>query len=426
MLNVATPAAPGPLAVLALPSTEPAEADAGPAFALALDQAHGELMPEDPAAPDPLLGLVDTAVAPQLADARPAAAPRAGSSAKPDPVTPLVDTPDTPLPSTAATSDEGLPTPELQRDAPTEKTDDAPPAAELLAWVASLPLPPPAAVAAAAASKAPSPAARPEATVVDVATNAAATTPALPTPIETAARKDSATLPVAAAPVAPQAASARKAETASPRSPLPAAMDSPAPRAETASAWLQALAGPREASNPPGRSGADQTLPLPTPPGHVAGILPRPAEAAAPVQAEVRADIGSKEFAPALGSQLSVLVRNGIEHAQLKLNPAEMGPIEVRISIDGQQAQVDFSAAQAHTRQALQDAVPALATALRESGLTLTGGGVFEQPRESRGDAPTQPQAGGRVATELGSDEPLPPNATPRLPRTRGVLDLYA
>ena len=207
---------------------------------------------------------------------------------------------------------------------------------------------------------------------------------------------------------------------------MPATADSPPARVEAASAWLQALAGPREAINPPGRSGAEQTLPLPTPPGHVAGILPRPAEAAAPVQAEVRPDIGSKEFAPALGSQLSVLVRNGIEHAQLKLNPAEMGPIEVRISIDGQQAQVDFSAAQAHTRQAMQDAVPALATALRENGLTLTGGGVFEQPRDSRGDAPAQTHAGGRAAPELAGDAPLPSSAAPRLPRARGVVDLYA
>jgi flagellar hook-length control protein FliK len=430
MLNVATPAASGPLAVLALPGTEPAEADAGPAFALALDQAHGELMPEDPAAPDLLLTLVDTPAAPQVADARPSAAPRAGSSTKPDPVAPLVDALDTLLPSKAAPPDEALPTPELQRDASAADTDtdtdDAAPAAELLAWVASLPLPPPAAAAAAALPNGASPAARPEATVVDAATTVTATTPAQPTPIEAAARQDSTVLPAAAAPVAPQATSARKAETAGPRSPLPAAADSPPPRVEAAGGWLQALAAQRETGNPPGRPVTEQALPLPALPGNVAGTPPRPVEAAVPVQAEVRADIGSKEFAPALGSQLSVLVRNGIEHAQLKLNPAEMGPIEVRISIDGQQAQVDFSAAQAHTRQALQDAVPALATALRESGLTLTGGGVFEQPRESRGDAPAPPHPGGRTDAELASDEPLPPAAAPRMPRARGVLDLYA
>lgn len=426
MLNVATSAAPGPLAGLALPGTEPPEADAGPAFALALDQAHGELTPEDPAAADLLRTLVDTPAAPQIAGARPSAAPRAGSSTKPDPTAPLGDALDTALPSTAAPSDEALPTPELQRDEPTAETGDAPPAAELLAWVASLPLPPPAAAAAAAPSKASPPAARPEATAVDAATPVAGATPAQPTAIEAATRKDSTALPAAPASLAPQAAATGKAEAASPRSPLPAAADNAPPRVEAAGGWLQALAAQREAVQSPARSGTEQTLPLPALPGTVAGTPPRPAEAAAPAQAEVRADIGSKEFAPALGSQLSVLVRNGIEHAQLKLNPAEMGPIEVRISIDGPQAQVDFSAAHAHTRQALQDAVPALATALRESGLTLTGGGVFEQPRESRGESPAPPHAGGRAEAERAGDEPLPPGAAPRLPRARGVLDLYA
>ncbi len=140
----------------------------------------------------------------------------------------------------------------------------------------------------------------------------------------------------------------------------------------------------------------------------------------------MHAALGSREFAPALGASLSVLVRDGIEHAQLKLNPAEAGPIEVRIRLDGSQVQVDFSAAQANTRQALQDAVPALAGALRESGLTLTGGGVFDQPRESRGE----PQANGErtgLVTIDGMSDTVAALATPLdMPRSRGVLDLYA
>ncbi len=147
---------------------------------------------------------------------------------------------------------------------------------------------------------------------------------------------------------------------------------------------------------------------------------------AKPFQAEVFAPLGSPQFAPALGSQLSVLVRDGIEHAQLKLNPADMGPIEVRISLDGSQAQVDFSAAHAGTRQILQDAVPALASALRESGLTLTGGGVFDQAREQRGDAPRDPSPQRMPGFEEARDSSLPLASAARPDRARGVVDLYA
>lgn len=155
-------------------------------------------------------------------------------------------------------------------------------------------------------------------------------------------------------------------------------------------------------------------------------VMQRPNDSAMPFQAELSVALRSPEFAPALGTQLSVLVRDGIEHAQLKLNPADLGPIDVRISLEGDRARVDFSAAHAVTRQILQDAVPALASTLRESGLTLTGGGVFDQARDPRGDArPDTPQAGPWGFDGLGDSAPSSASA-PRLPRARGVVDLYA
>jgi flagellar hook-length control protein FliK len=436
MQTTATPVAPGPLAVLSLPGSAPVDADSGvdaaAAFALALDQATDELKPERAAMADLLPGVVDdTAMAPQLAEPSLTAAPHASKSIKADLAgqTLAAAAAETPHLSKAATADEAPPTSELRPDEPMADTtpDDDAPAAELLAFVASLPLPlppPPAAAVAAAQTQARPAAARPDAVALAADAGAvAAAARARPAAAEGAAAKDAA-LPTPTASVTAQAASARKAEAPAP---LPAATESRPARVEpTGGGWLQALAAQREAGNPPVRPGNDNALPLPALPGGVAGAPARPSDAAPPMQAEVHAELGSKDFAPALGAQLSMLVRNGIEHAQLKLNPADMGPIEVRISIDGPQAQVDFSAAQAHTRQALQDAVPALASALRDNGLTLTGGGVFEQPRESRGDAPAQQGHSTRATADQAADEALPTSAAPRQPRPRGVLDLYA
>jgi flagellar hook-length control protein FliK len=190
-------------------------------------------------------------------------------------------------------------------------------------------------------------------------------------------------------------------------------------------AVAQALAGPRETAPVP-RSGNEGVPPAPALPIGWSTAAPRSADTSAVWQAELKAPVGSNEFAPALGSQLSVMVRDGVEHAQLKLNPVDMGPIEVRISLDGTQAQVDFSAANAATRQALQDAVPALASALRESGLTLSGGGVFEQAREQRNDS-RQDSAGPRRDIHGGAAEPLAGGLPASAPtRPRGVVDLYA
>jgi len=437
MLNVATPVAPGPLAALALPGAAPSETEAAPAFAQALDEASTELReakPGDAAELDLMHTLADPAVQPQAGDVRPLAAPRGGSPHKVDRL--IEAQADTPAVSTAQVPDEALPAPCAHTDdavpEPPPAEDDPPPPAELLAWVASLPLPPPAPAAAPTQSKATPPAARAEAPAAVDATAATMPTmptmPTIPAPVAAAACQDS-TPPAPAVPAMPQAPSARKADAPGPHSPVPTAAEGSTPRFE-AGGWLQALVAQREGLSTPARPAADTALPQPAPPSSVASPLPlplpRPPDAGTPLQAEVRAEVGSKEFAPALGSQLSMLVRNGIEHAQLKLNPGEMGPIEVRISIDGNQAQVDFSAAQAHTRQALQDAVPALASALRDSGLTLTGGGVFEQPRESRGEAQASGGRPSQATEQRTGDDALPAAATPRQPRARGVLDLYA
>ncbi|ODV12894.1 MAG: hypothetical protein ABT20_03305 [Rubrivivax sp. SCN 70-15] len=149
----------------------------------------------------------------------------------------------------------------------------------------------------------------------------------------------------------------------------------------------------------------------------------------APVQAQVAAPLGSPEFAPALGAQVSVLVRDGVQEARLQLNPAEMGPITVQIQLDGSNARVNMAAEHHQTRQALEQAMPSLAGALRENGLTLTGGGVFEQPRPPRDGSDAQAAGSGRaVPTGTPGDDTAVAGASvrPAASRARGVLDLYA
>ena len=58
--------------------------------------------------------------------------------------------------------------------------------------------------------------------------------------------------------------------------------------------------------------------------------------------------------------------------------------------MDGSQARVDFTAASAETRQVIEAGLPELASALKEAGVTLSGGGVFDQPSQS------SPQQSGR------------------------------
>lgn len=220
-----------------------------------------------------------------------------------------------------------------------------------------------------------------------------------------------------------------KAKPALPAQPAPGAR-LPLPEAAPP---LAALPQPPLASAPP-----MQAEPMPLPLAPVLGppqFASMPAAHAAaggdagtlsPAEARLALAPGHAGFAPALGATLATFVRQGIEHARLHLNPAEMGPVAVQIRLDGQAAQVLMSAAHADTRAALEQALPTLAGALREAGLTLAGGGVFEQPRDARRDDGGEGRTATRDGLATGAAREAGAAAAAAPAQRRGVVDLVA
>lgn len=156
-----------------------------------------------------------------------------------------------------------------------------------------------------------------------------------------------------------------------------------------------------------------------------------PGSAEAPRSVALQQDLYSPGFAPEMSARLSMLASDGVQSAQLHLNPAEMGPVAVQIVLDGQQAQISFHSDQAETRAVLERSLPDLAAALRENGLTLSGGGVFQQDAGTRQQAQADGAATGRgnarSAPADAADVPAAASAAPvRRTASRGVLDTYA
>ncbi|MBI3369977.1 MAG: flagellar hook-length control protein FliK [Burkholderiales bacterium] len=211
---------------------------------------------------------------------------------------------------------------------------------------------------------------------------------------------------------------------ASPPAALAAGVPQPGSEAKTAP-MLDAAPARSEGS-------AQASSPQPPMPVQLAPIELRSTALPAPVEAQVRATVASPEFAPALGAQISLLARDGIQEAKIQLHPAEMGPISVQIALDGSAARVDFHASVAATRAAIEASLPALAVALQDAGFTLAGGGVFQQSAQqqqpqSQGSAQNStPDGNGRTTTGSLSDTGT--DAAPaRILRTqRGLVDLIA
>ncbi len=111
-----------------------------------------------------------------------------------------------------------------------------------------------------------------------------------------------------------------------------------------------------------------------------------PANAApVPVAAERAASISSSHVEPRIGergwnqefaSQVTLLVSNREPRAEIRVNPQHLGPVEVRISMDGDKVSLMFTAAHPDTRAAIQDALPNLREMLADSGLSLGNASV--------------------------------------------------
>ena len=98
-------------------------------------------------------------------------------------------------------------------------------------------------------------------------------------------------------------------------------------------------------------------------------------------ESRVETPFGHPDFADEMVAhvaQHASLSRHGLREVTLHLNPVEMGPVSVRIAIEGSVASVDFAATQAATRQQLEQSLPALAAALGEDGLSLGSSSVGE------------------------------------------------
>ena len=80
-----------------------------------------------------------------------------------------------------------------------------------------------------------------------------------------------------------------------------------------------------------------------------------------------------------IGERINMMISKGMQQAEIRLNPPELGLLEVKVKIQGDQANVNFSTPHAQVREALDAALPRLREMLEENGLTLGDVNVSHQ-----------------------------------------------
>jgi flagellar hook-length control protein FliK len=114
----------------------------------------------------------------------------------------------------------------------------------------------------------------------------------------------------------------------------------------------------------------------------------------------VGAPVGSSGFAKELGQQITWLSGQDIKQAQIRLNPQQLGPLEVKISVEHGRVDVSFMAQHPATAAAVQQGLDQLHQMLGGQGLSLGHASVGQHAQQQFAG---QPQPNG-LAEDAGND----------------------
>jgi len=133
-----------------------------------------------------------------------------------------------------------------------------------------------------------------------------------------------------------------------------------------------------------------------------------------------------------IGERVLLMASNRLQSAEIRLSPAELGPLRVQIAIDDGAANVTFLAQHAVTREALEQAMPRLRELLAENGLTLNQTNIGEHNEQGvqhgsrdNGDEMT---AAARMAQESEDEQAAAESLTDGRTQQRadGLVDTFA
>ncbi|MEZ5739163.1 MAG: flagellar hook-length control protein FliK [Burkholderiaceae bacterium] len=98
------------------------------------------------------------------------------------------------------------------------------------------------------------------------------------------------------------------------------------------------------------------------------GSLPGVAAGDSLAALELGADADASQITDQLADRVTKSIRRELQHAELQVRPAGLGPIQIDISMADGQANIQFTAAHPDTRHALQQSLPDLQDMLARRG----------------------------------------------------------
>lgn len=129
-----------------------------------------------------------------------------------------------------------------------------------------------------------------------------------------------------------------------------------------------------------------------------------PAEASVPLKSyatSIDTPVGQADWGDKLVGKLSWLTARNMSVAEIHLTPPDMGPMEVKVRVQNEQANITVHAANPVVREQLEQQSHRLRDMLGEQGLNLTQFDVSDQPQQRSGEQESGDEqgSGGRAGS---------------------------
>lgn len=126
-----------------------------------------------------------------------------------------------------------------------------------------------------------------------------------------------------------------------------------------------------------------------------------------------------ENFGSALADRIQTMVAGELKHAIIRLDPPELGALEVRVQVQQEQTQVQIVSQSSAVRDALEQQSARLREALAEQGLDLANLDVSDQ--QNRDGSQTSSGEGSEPGTDAEPEAPMEADVTTQV----GLVDQY-
>lgn len=112
-------------------------------------------------------------------------------------------------------------------------------------------------------------------------------------------------------------------------------------------------------------------------------------------QAQQPLDMNQQQASQQLRERLMFMMNNGVQRAEIRLDPPDLGSMTVRVTVQNEQAQVNFQVQNPQAREMLEQAMPRLRELMEQQGMQLADSEVSQQQKNSSDSSANQTAATG-------------------------------